>query len=80
MAAFQKQPQGLQDMDQRLEQTMYKQHKSKWGPFLYSASMNADDFELREGSYGPEPADGTFLVIRILDKENCLKILQKISQ
>lgn len=38
------------------------------------------DPEARGGSYGPEPADGTFLIITILEKENCLKILQKINQ
>lgn len=38
------------------------------------------DPEARGGSYGPEPADATSLIIKILEKENCLKILQKINQ
>lgn len=35
---------------------------------------------VRGGSYDPEPADATFLVIKIFEKENCLKILEKNKQ
>lgn len=38
------------------------------------------DPEARGGSYGSEPAGGSFLIIRILEKENCWKTLQKINQ
>lgn len=38
------------------------------------------DPEVRGGSSSPEPADGTFLFIKLLEKENYLKILQKLNQ
>lgn len=40
MAAFQRHPSG-HDMDQRLQQKLYK-HKSQWGPFSFSMGMNVD--------------------------------------
>lgn len=38
------------------------------------------DPEAKGDNYASEPTDGTFLIIRILEKENCLKILQKTKQ
>lgn len=70
-------PQGIAYIREE-EQKWRTRHRSPWGssPALQARVMMSP--EAKGGSYGPEPAPGTFLIIRILGGK-CLETVQRTN-